>query len=52
MSESDDWDVEQVLPEQTADDTDAAWGEHRQSAEQEQDDLERLLEDRPPHHDR
>ena len=52
MSETDDWDAEPVLPEQTRDDTDAAWGEHRQPGEQDQDDLERLLDDRPPHHDR
>ncbi|MGH8836763.1 MAG: hypothetical protein ACRDWG_17460 [Actinomycetes bacterium] len=52
MSETDDWDEEPVLPEQTVDDTDAAWGEGRESREQDQDDLERLLEDRPPHHDR
>ncbi|WP_202637998.1 hypothetical protein [Bailinhaonella thermotolerans] len=32
-----------VLPDQTLDDTDAGWGEHAQ------DNLERLLEDRPPH---
>ena len=52
MSETDDWDAEPVLPEQTRDDTDAAWGEHHQPDEQDQDDLELLLGDRPPHYDR
>ncbi|KWW98990.1 hypothetical protein [Carbonactinospora thermoautotrophica] len=33
-----------LLPEQTSDDTDAGWGDR------EQDDLERLLRERPPHH--
>jgi len=52
MSETDDWDWDlPVLPEQTADDTDAAWGERR-PAEQDEDDLERLREERPPHYDR
>jgi hypothetical protein len=32
-----------VLPDQTGDDTDLGWGER------EADDIERLLEDRPPH---
>jgi hypothetical protein len=35
---------EPVLPDQTADDTDAGWGE---SAD---DDDDRLLDDLPPHH--
>ncbi|REE99563.1 hypothetical protein DFJ69_5076 [Thermomonospora umbrina] len=33
-----------ILPDQTADDTDAGWGEWRAG-----DDDSRLLEDRPPH---
>jgi hypothetical protein len=33
-----------ILPDQTADDTDAGWGES------EQDDDARLLDDLPPHH--
>ncbi|MCI0686556.1 MAG: hypothetical protein L0Y54_04870 [Sporichthyaceae bacterium] len=50
MSDTDDWDWDfPVLPEQTADDTDAAWGEAGESTE---DDIERLLGERPPHHDR
>ena len=35
---------EPVLPDQTADDTDAGWGEV------EPDDDTRLLDDLPPHH--
>ena len=46
-----DWDIP-VLPDQTTDDTDSAWGEGGRSDEPDQDDLERLLEDRPPHYDR
>lgn len=38
---------EPTLPDQSRDDTDAGWGEHDQS-----DDDQRLLEERPPHHDR
>jgi hypothetical protein len=52
MSETGARDVDPVLPEQPVDDTDVAWGEGRQPGEQDQDDLERLLEDRPPHYDR
>lgn len=37
---------EPVLPEQSFEDTDAAWGEYR-----EPDDVERLYRDRPPHWD-
>jgi len=52
MSDTDNWDRDiPVLPDQTADDTDAAWGEDRTSGQQDQEDLERLLEDRPPHYD-
>jgi hypothetical protein len=36
-------DDEPVLPEQTRDDTDAGWGERRDSND------DRLLADRPPH---
>lgn len=36
--------------EQTRDDTDAGWGEPWGDAEREAD--RRLLEERPPHHDR
>jgi hypothetical protein len=38
-------DAEPVLPEQSREDTDAAWGEYR-----ERDD-DRLYRDRPPHWD-
>ena len=41
MSRPDD---EPVLPDQTADDTDAGWGE------QADDDSSRFLDDLPPHH--
>ena len=37
-----------LLPEQTADDTDLAWGDHRGDGDSE--DLERFLRERPPHH--
>ncbi len=40
--------TEPTLPDQTADDTDAGWGESPTT----QDDDERLLDERPPHHDR
>jgi hypothetical protein len=36
-------DNEKLLPDETADDTDAGWGERRESNDQ------RLIEDRPPH---
>ena len=52
MSETDDWirvDFDdELLPEQTTDDTDAGWGE-RPSTDAE--DISRLLDDRPPHYD-
>lgn len=38
---SDDLDI---LPDQTRDDTDSGWGDHRRS-----DDDSRYYEDRPPH---
>ncbi|GAA3519892.1 hypothetical protein [Actinocatenispora rupis] len=38
-------DEQAVLPDQTADDTDAGWGERHQ------DNDDRLLADRPPHWD-
>ncbi|HEU5034322.1 MAG TPA: hypothetical protein VFT62_06140 [Mycobacteriales bacterium] len=41
-------DDEPVLPEQTRDDTDVGWGDDRRS---EDDDLRRLLDERPPHHE-
>lgn len=40
---------EPVLPEQTADDTDAGWGEAPQPDEPRDPDVERLERDRPPH---
>jgi hypothetical protein len=36
-------DDEKLLPDSTTDDTDAGWGERRDTND------ERLLEDRPPH---
>jgi len=36
-----------VLPAQTADDTDVGWGDDVPSDD---DDVRRLLDDRPPHH--
>ena len=36
---------EQVLPEQSREDTDAGWGEYREQAD------DRLYRDRPPHWD-
>lgn len=36
---------DEVLPEQSADDTDRGWGEHPDDA----DDDERLLREKPPH---
>ncbi len=38
-----------VLPESTRDDTDEGW---RSGDERPDDDVQRLLEERPPHHDR
>lgn len=35
-----------ILPDQTGDDTDLGWGDHRDSG-----NLQRLLEERPPHWD-
>lgn len=49
VSESPDYDDE-VLPDQTSDDTDRGWGEDRPDPAAEQDaDLERLRRDKPPH---
>ena len=43
----DDW-----LPEQTADDTDAGWGElPRELGPETDSDIQRYLEERPPHHE-
>ena len=36
-----------VLPEQTSDDSDVGWGDERPSDD---DDVRRLLDDRPPQH--
>ncbi len=44
--DDDRWsDEHELLPEQTSDDTDAGWGEHGAD-----DNLDRLLRERPPHH--
>ena len=39
-------DADEVLPDQTSDDTDRGWGEHPDDAE---DDDERLIREKPPH---
>jgi hypothetical protein len=39
---------DEVLPEQTSDDTDRGWGEHPDDANDTDDD-ERLLREKPPH---
>jgi hypothetical protein len=41
---------EPVLPEQSADDRGAGWGDEVRDAEQDPDDLRRFLDERPPHH--
>ena len=38
---------DELLPEQTTDDTDAGWGERPANPD---DDLQRLRDERPPHH--
>ncbi len=38
--------MSELLPEQTADDTDAGWGESVEN----DDDERRLLDEKPPHH--
>ena len=48
MSERRPYDDE-VLPEQTSDDTDRGWGEDRDRGADEEADLERLRRDKPPH---
>lgn len=40
---------EPVLPEQTSDDTDSAWGEPADRAWDRDSDDERFLRERPPH---
>ena len=42
---ADDPAYDDLLPEQTADDTDRGWGEHPDDA----DDDERLIREKPPH---
>ncbi|MEO7979316.1 MAG: hypothetical protein ABI807_00200 [Sporichthyaceae bacterium] len=39
---------DQVLPDQTSDDTDRGWGEHPDDTDTDADD-ERLLREKPPH---
>ena len=49
MSERQGWDEagdDEVLPEQTSDDTDRGWGEH---PDDELGDDERLIREKPPH---
>jgi hypothetical protein len=46
VTESDD---RPLLPDVTSDEVDEGWGEQRSS---EDEDVQRLLDERPPHHDR
>ena len=39
-----------LVPEQTADDTDAGWGERRTATEARAAELRRYLDEKPPHH--
>jgi hypothetical protein len=39
---------EPTLPDQSVDDTDRGWGEH--ADERDPHDVQRFLEERPPHH--
>lgn len=56
MSERQGWgddsddrdDRDEVLPEQTSDDTDRGWGEHPDDAD-DASDIERLIREKPPH---
>lgn len=49
MSEQPGYDDE-VLPEQTSDDTDRGWGEDRPDQGSEEDaEVQRLLREKPPH---
>ena len=41
---------DEPLPEQTTDDTDLGWGED--PSRDDDADVQRLLDERPPHHDR
>ncbi len=40
---------DEVLPEQSVDDTDVGWGDR---PDEDDADLRRFLDERPPHHDR
>ncbi len=42
--------AEDLLPEQTGDDTDTGWGERPGPRESDDDGIERYLRERPPHH--
>jgi hypothetical protein len=48
MSENQGYEDE-VLPEQTSDDTDRGWGDDRGERKEREDDDERILRERPPH---
>ncbi|HET9945502.1 MAG TPA: hypothetical protein VFR56_07595 [Actinomycetes bacterium] len=56
MSERQGWgddsddrdDRDEVLSEQTSDDTDRGWGEHPDDAD-DASDIERLIREKPPH---
>jgi hypothetical protein len=43
--------TEPLLPDQSADDTDVGWGDERDEAARDEDDVRRLEDDRPPHYD-
>jgi hypothetical protein len=44
-----DPEAEPVLPDVTSDESDRSWGDEAPSDD---DDVRRLLDERPPHHDR
>jgi hypothetical protein len=43
-------DDDSVLPDQTRDDTDVGWGDDAPRDAAEDEDVRRLLDERPPHH--
>jgi hypothetical protein len=44
--------TEPVVPDTTADEQEIGWGDDLDAVEGERENDERLVEDRPPHHDR
>jgi hypothetical protein len=41
---------EPVLPETTSDESDVGWGDEASTLDSDPDDLDRFLQDVPPHH--